>query len=48
MAPPQPEPLKLFTRDIAAYSDAELDEYLEANGRLGFLKLIISVANVHV
>jgi hypothetical protein len=27
---------KLFARDIARYSDAELDQYLEANGRSGF------------
>ncbi|KAH6716102.1 hypothetical protein BKA61DRAFT_672381 [Leptodontidium sp. MPI-SDFR-AT-0119] len=27
---------KLFARDIAAYNDTELDQYLEANGRLGF------------
>ena len=40
---------KLFARDIARYSDAELDQYLEANGRSGFpLNIMISrVAKVY-
>ncbi|TVY64159.1 hypothetical protein LSUE1_G008648 [Lachnellula suecica] len=33
MALPRPEASKLFARDIAAYNDIELDQYLEANGR---------------
>lgn len=28
---PSPSP-KLFTRDLAAYTDAELNEYLDVNG----------------
>lgn len=37
MAHTQPQPLKLFASDIAQYSDAELDQYLEFNGRSGWL-----------
>ncbi|EPE25350.1 hypothetical protein GLAREA_01262 [Glarea lozoyensis ATCC 20868] len=33
MAVPQPQPPKLFATDIAQYSDLELDQYLETNGR---------------
>ena len=31
---PSPSP-KLFTRDLAAYTDAELNEYLDVNRGLG-------------
>ncbi|KAH6722615.1 hypothetical protein BKA61DRAFT_179236 [Leptodontidium sp. MPI-SDFR-AT-0119] len=33
MAPIQTQPPKLFARDIAAFNDTELDQYLAANGR---------------
>ena len=33
MALPETTAPKLFARDIAAYSDAELNRYLEENGR---------------
>jgi hypothetical protein len=33
MAPIQSQSPKLYARDIVRYSDAELDQYLEANGR---------------
>ena len=39
MALVQSQPSKLFARDIVCYSDAELDQYLEANGRSGLPKL---------
>lgn len=46
----QTQPSELFARDIAAYSDAELDQYLEANGRSGSSGtfMISRVAKVHI
>jgi hypothetical protein len=34
MAPIQTQPSTFFARDIAAFNDAELGQYLEANGGL--------------
>jgi len=39
-----PEPPKLFARDIVAFSDAELDRYLEENDRSLTLCPITSIA----
>jgi hypothetical protein len=39
MAPIQSYPSKLFACDITCYSNAELDQYLEANRRSGFSEL---------
>ena len=48
MALIQSQTPKLFARDIVRYSDAELDQYLEANGRSGFPNIMISrVAKVY-
>lgn len=35
LAPILSQPSRLFACDIARYSDTELDQYLEDNGRLG-------------
>lgn len=39
MSPFQTQPSTLFARDIIHYSDAELEQYLEANGRSGLSEL---------
>lgn len=40
MANIQSQPLKLFACDIVRYSDAELDQHLESNGRSEFFGLL--------
>ena len=43
------QPPELFARDIVRYSDVELDQYLEANGRSGVSEPHdLRVAKVHV
>lgn len=44
MAHIESQPLELFARDIVRYSDAELDQYLEANGRSNFPNFMISAS----